>query len=247
MHTHTFHSACSSVDMSPAAIIREAETQGIEYVGITDHIHKGTDPSFLGLLRADINSIETSCKVYLGCEADLPAVGESLVSPYVLANTDFIMVAANHFHHPAVVKPASASREDVARLFLDMFTYAVSLEYVDVIAHPLYVMPGSYNPLAPSLLTEKDLAPAIELAVKNQVAMEISRRALMPEQRPFLVWFYKLCKEAGVKFSIGSDGHRICDVGRTELVEPIVSELGLDDSDIWLPALRTAQHTAKPG
>jgi putative hydrolase len=221
--------------MVPAAAIQAAAEHGIEYLAFTDHIHEYTDLSILDEVREKISSIAAPMKVYIGCEADIMSVGRGLVTSELIKKTDFIMVAANHFVDPAISQPASRDNKDVARHFLEMFTYAVSLENVDVIAHPLFVMPNSYDLLAPSLLTEKELAPAIDLAVKNNIAMEISRRALSKKQMPFLLSFYRLCKEAGLKFSIGSDAHKLSDVGRTIRVEPLINELGLSDEDIWLP------------
>lgn len=235
LHVHTFHSPCGEDEMTPEAIIQAAEKMGIEHIAITDHVHPMSDPAAIVRLREEFNRIETLIRVYIGCEADILSVKESVIGPELIAGTDFIMAAANHFHAPWVSKPLSNSKRDVARHFLDMFTYAAGHEHVDVIAHPLYVMPETYDPLAPAELTEAELLPAIETAARNNVAVEISRRALMPAQMPFLLSFYRLCKEAGLKFAIGNDAHQLKDVGMTHLVEPIVRELGLTDEDIWLP------------
>jgi len=50
-----------------------------------------------------------------------------------------------------------------------------------------------------------------------------------------LLGFYSLCKEAGLRFSIGTDSHRLASVGRTDVLAPIISELKLEDDDIWIP------------
>ena len=221
--------------MIPAAVIQAAAGLGIEHLAFTDHIHDYTDLSILDDVRKEISSIDAPMKVYLGCEADIIAVGKGLVTPELISKTDFVMASANHFADPTISQPVSSDMKDVARHFLEMFTYAVSLKDIDVIAHPFFVVPNSYDILAPSLLTEKELAPAIELAVKNNIAMEISRRALSKKQTPFLLSFYRLCKEAGLKFSIGSDAHSLTDVGKTVRIKPLIDELGLSDKNIWLP------------
>jgi len=221
--------------MTPEAIIQKAENKGIEYLAITDHIHPHTDISFLSLLREEFSRIDTPVKVYIGCEADILSVGESVIGPELIARTDFIMAAANHFPHSWVSKPEEGNKQEIAQHFLNMFRYAVGLEHVDVIAHPLYVMPGTFDPTDPAELTEAELVPAVEIAAKNNVAIEISRRALSPGQTPFLMMFYRLCKEAGIKFAIGSDAHQLSDLAETHLVSPIIKELGLTDADIWTP------------
>lgn len=235
IHVHTRLSPCGQDEMTPGAIIRAAAEQGIEYLGISDHIHPFTDHSILDSVREECRAAPDSIRVFVGCEADIMAVGETVLDTALAAKADFVMVAANHFQDPSVSRPAAGGMRAVARHFLDMFTYAASLELADVIAHPFFVMPDTYDPLAPAAITEDELRPAVELAAKNHIAVEISRRALTPEQKPFLINFYRVCKQAGLMFAIGSDAHRLADVGRTYLVEQLIVELGLKDEDIWLP------------
>jgi histidinol phosphatase-like PHP family hydrolase len=235
LHVHTALSPCGWAEMSLEAIIRAAEEQGIEHLAITDHIHPGTDRAIVAQVGDEIRRVEKSIDVYLGCEVDITAVGAHEVDQDLLQMTDFVIVSANHFQETFVSQPRSAGKTDVALHFLEMFNYAASLEFVDVIAHPLYVMPGTYDPKAPAELSAEDLMPAIRMLKKNNIAVEISRRALAPEQTPFLLSFYRLCKQESVKFSIGSDAHKLADVGRTRLVEPLVTELDLQDDNIWLP------------
>ena len=235
MHVHTALSPCGWSEMSIEAIIRAAEAQGIKHLAITDHIHPGTDRAIVAQVKEELSRAEKSIDVYVGCEADITAVGAHEVDQKLLELTDFVMVSASHFHETFISQPRSASKSDVARHFLEMFSYAASLDFVDVIAHPLYVMPDTYDQRAPAELDTEDLMPAIRMLKKNNIAVEISRRALAPAQTPFLLSFYRLCKQEGVKFSIGSDAHRLADVGRTKLVEPLVTELDLKDDNIWLP------------
>jgi len=235
LHVHTNLSPCSREEMTLQDIIRAAEEQGIEHLAITDHIHPSTDRSIIDHVRGQCNRLNSTMNIYVGCEADVVAVGEVTVDPALADRADFVMVAANHFQDRFISQPPTRKSRDVALHYLEMLRFAASLELADVIAHPLFVVPGTYDPLAPAELTEEDLLPVVELAARNSIAVEISRRALAPEQRPFLLSFYRLCKQAGLKFAIGSDAHQLADVGRTYLVEPLILELGLTDEDIWLP------------
>ena len=235
LHVHSHLSPCGHKDMSPAAIINAAGGQGIDYLGITDHIHPYTDLSILDRLREEVAEVVSPVKVYIGCEADILDVGESMVSEALMSKVDYVMAAANHFHMGHVIRPVIRSKRDAALYFLDMFKYAASLEQVDIIAHPFYVMPGTFDPQTPAELTEEDLLPAIELAARNGIAMEISRKIWASDQIPFFIFFYKLCKRVGLKFAFGSDAHQIIDVGRTRLMKPLVREIGIEDDDIWLP------------
>ena len=70
-----------------------------------------------------------------------------------------------------------------------MFKYACSLEFADVIVHPMTVLIPSYDPTCLDLLKDDDLMEAIELARLNHIAMEISPRALIRDQMHFRMRF----------------------------------------------------------
>ncbi len=235
LHTHTYHSPCGHEEMVVSEILRVAEQEGIEVLAITDHFRSWNDVSMIDQVRSDVAKAAPAMKVLVACEADIVCVGEHSVTPKLREHTDFIMVAANHFAEPTVCQPPARDRKSVAEHIIRMFNYAVSLDFVDIIAHPIYVMPGTFDPLSLAEIAEADFAPAIEMAAKNNIAMEISRRALIPEQTPYLLPFYRMCKEAGLKFSVGSDAHRLMDVGQTRIIEPLINELGITEDDLWLP------------
>jgi histidinol phosphatase-like PHP family hydrolase len=65
--------------------------------------------------------------------------------------------------------------------------------------------------------------------------MEISRRVFWPGQLDFCAPFYRQCKEAGLKFTIGSDAHRLDDVGNILVLQPLIDTLGLAETDFWSP------------
>ena len=80
---------------------------------------------------------------------------------------------------------------------------------------------------------------ARRLAHENGIAMEISRRIYhMPEQFIFAARFYALCKEIGLKFTIGSDAHQLEDIGNVLVLRPFIKEMGLSGADFWMPERR---------
>jgi histidinol phosphatase-like PHP family hydrolase len=237
-HVHTRYSPCAWPEMLPKDIVDRARERGVKYLGLTDHVFGFTDPAILKCVRQDCSPRDGDPEVFFGCEADVMSVGSTTVTPEMIDTLDYIMVAANHFANDwqkMVEMPISNDPEVVGRHFLKMFNYAATLDYADVIVHPFYVMPGSFDVAAIYTLTEKDLIPGIESAAANGIAVEISRRSITPEHIDFLTPFYRLCKEAGVKFSVGSDSHRLEDVGRTDVLTPLIRELGLQDEDFWIP------------
>lgn len=235
-HVHSRLSPCAQGDMRLSNILDACVRTGIEYLGITDHIFSFTDPAIVVEARREITSLATKpIKVFLGCEADVTAVGKHMVTDEMKSTLDFIMVSANHFHAQGVVLPEDDTPRSVARHFLRMFRYACSLDFVDVIAHPLVMMMDMFDPKSLDLIDEVELRDAVSEAKANGIAMEISPRALAKDQMSFRLKFYSLCKELGLKFSIGSDSHRLENVGRTRILGSLIKALGITDDDIWLP------------
>lgn len=230
---------CARDEMRPASILEVSVKKGLRHVGITDHVDVHVGSGFLEKLRAELARLgEERVDVFLGCEADVISVGRHVVTDEMRSTLDFIMLSANHFHDAAIAQPPSNSLEAVGRHFLEMFRYACLLEFADVIAHPLVVFPGTFDSTCLYKIKESDLKEAIDLARANNVAMEISPRSLAPDQLEFRMRFLSMCKEAGIKFSIGSDAHSLENVGNTGVLAPLIEKLGITDGDIWLPDRR---------
>ncbi len=239
-HIHTRLSACALPEMHVRAIVEACAKRGIRWLGLADHVAVGTDTSVLATSRRELAEVRTQLEVFVGCELDILGVGRHLGVDAAIAELDFICVAANHFHDPAVDRPKGDSLEAVGRHFIEMFRYACSLEFADFVAHPLYVYPGTFDPTCLELITDEEIVDCLSIAKQNDIAMEISPRALDPAQLFFRMRFLKMCKQAGLRFAIGSDAHRLEMAGSTEQLAPIVRDLNLTDEDIWLP--RGASH-----
>jgi histidinol phosphatase-like PHP family hydrolase len=236
-HVHTRYSPCAEPEMLPGHIIQAARERGIERLGFSDHVFGFTDTSILAQVRRECPPA-SGVEIFFGCEADVLSVGKTTVTQEMKDTLDYITVSASHFMNVyinRVERPTSNDPEVVGRHYVEMFAYAATLDYADVIAHPFYMMPGTYDVESIYTIKENDLLPGIESAAANGVAMEMSRRAMDPAHTPFMRKFYSLCKEAGIKFAVGSDSHNLGTVGRLDAISPLVEELQLEDKDFWLP------------
>src|SRR3989304_3753148 len=88
-HVHSYLSPCGHPRMSPSAIINAAAKQGIDHLGITDHIHPYTDLSILDRVREEAAEAASPIRTYIGCEADIIAVGKSMVSNALMRKVDY--------------------------------------------------------------------------------------------------------------------------------------------------------------
>ncbi|MDH7601429.1 MAG: PHP domain-containing protein [Armatimonadota bacterium] len=238
LHIHTWRSACARSEMRLAAIVETAAERGLKFVGVTDHVDAYVGPNVLWETEKELTQLRTSVRVFLGCEADILAVGKHVVSDEMKTRLDYIMVSANHFHDPAVSQPIGNSPVEVAKHFLEMFSYACSLGFVDVIAHPLVVFSNTFDTACLDFISDEDIAEAALLARRNGIAMEISPRGFDQEQRAFRIRFLSICKQVGLKFAIGTDAHSLDRIGSTWRLEPLLAEVGITDEDIWLPSSR---------
>ncbi|MFQ3549552.1 MAG: hypothetical protein SNJ70_07355 [Armatimonadota bacterium] len=217
------------------SIIDNCEAKGIRYLGLTDHLSIYTDPSIFQRENRKISNSNSNIKVYLGVEVDILDIGKHAMHEDVLENVDYVIAASNHYWKPEVNSPSDGTLHSIGKHILDMFEYACSLDFADFVAHPMVIMQNMYDSTCLDLLTDKELEKAIRVAVENNTAVEISPRALAPSQRYFLVRFYSICKNMGVKFAIGSDGHNLKDAGRTDILGSLIKEIGIENDDIWLP------------
>lgn len=240
LHIHTFHSPCGKPEMVLADIIHTAVQRGITRLGITDHIYPSTDLGIFDNIRAAAadacSDMENPPEIFFGCEAEVMSPGSSTATPELAKQLDYVMAAATHFQNKGVTDlPTGMGDRATADHYLKMFQYAVSLPWVDTIAHPFFVVPGICPVEALYLLQDSDLLPAIEMAKENNIAMEISRRVFFPGQLEFSVRFYELCEKVGLKFTIGSDAHALEDIGNVRILRPVINTLGLTEKNFWLP------------
>lgn len=236
LHIHTYHSPCGKGEMTPAHIASVAIKGGVERIAITDHFYTFTDRRIFRKIRADLARLELDGKpkVYVGCEVEVMAPGRTAGDASLADELDFVMAGTTHFQNTGITDlPKTDDEQEIGRYYLEMFEYAVSLPWVDVIAHPFYVVPSVCSLRVLKYIPQDRLITALIQARENNVAMEISRRAL--GQLDFSIPFYRLCKEIGLKFTVGSDAHSLDMVGNVWDVEPIITELDLREEDFWMP------------
>jgi len=82
------------------------------------------------------------------------------------------------------------------------------------------------------LWTEDRMRRVIDAAVRNGVAIEINDRYRIPSAA-----FVRLAKQAGAKFSFGTNNGGRNDLGYLEYCLQIQRECGLDWQDMFVPGL----------
>jgi len=248
-HVHTTHSGCGKPDATVEGILQVAEERGLEAIGFTDHLWIGSDPAMFDDVRARVRSYGSTSltvngpalEVYVGCEAQQEDFDRLTIDAALAGRLDFVMVAANHFHLAQVADAPRETLESWAHHVLAMTETTIESGLADIIAHPFYLR-GTGQPLPETIeaMDPSDLSRCLEKAAAHGVAMEINpgHAVIWPEAMAFLLARYR---EYGLKVSLGSDAHRLADVGhasRHEAKAAAIAALGLHPDDRWIPRRR---------
>jgi len=160
-----------------------------------------------------------------------------LFSPAVIAQFDYVFTDGMTFtdHRGQRVRLWVKKEVDVPdkEAFVDLLTKTIvgilRDEPIDIYVNPTYlpeVIANDYD----QLWTPARQTQIIKAAVANGVAIEINNGLRLPKAA-----FIKQAKEAGVKFTFGSNNLN-AKFGRLEYCMEMIKECGLTAGDMWKPA-----------
>ena len=240
LHVHTYRSSCGQPEMTLEAIIPEALDLGFAALALTDHVDLGTavERELLRLNVAEVAQVQAPLQVLVGVEAMMHAPDHLSLPAEWARELDFVMVAANHYHLDCVQQPPTPAAGALAAHCLVMTEAAINCGYCDVIAHPLLckLMPEAMQELAQAY-DRAALRRLLEQAGERQVAMELNPR-LVRQCPDFFAEFITLAQQAGVRFTVGTDAHRLAALAYDEGCASLGSlyRLGLRPQDLLPPA-----------
>jgi histidinol phosphatase-like PHP family hydrolase len=247
LHIHTFFSPCAEPTMSFPAILAAAEKAGVQGIGLTDHPHRPGLARHHRALDAARGGYPGPVRVWIGAELEVTAMGQLVVPPSELPLADYIIAAASHYDivgHP----PVPNLEDPVAwadRLLTDLEN--VSGSGANAVAHPFYAyallraVPGYPTARLDDILEEirpKRVDRLLEMFAKESIALEISPRlCLHLGLESFIESTYRKARQMGVKFTTGSDSHRVSSVGQLGQAEYLVQRLDFGPGDFWSPEM----------
>jgi hypothetical protein len=119
--------------------------------------------------------------------------------------------------------------QDFMEQLVDRIVSIVTEEPVDIYVNPTY-LPAEINYRYDELWTVERMDRVINALVESKVALEINNRNRIPSPA-----FLRRAKEAGVKFTFGTNNGGAGDLGRMDYAIEMVSELGLTPGEMWIP------------
>lgn len=134
---------------------------------------------------------------------------------------------------------------DDEQQFMDMLVGKIESiignEPVDIYVNPTF-LPAKIAADYDRLWTPERMDRVIKVLKNNDVALEINARYKIPS-----IAFLKRAKEAGVKFTFGTNNTSNNDLGRLEYCLKAIHELGLTAGDIFLPRPSKDKKVMKSG
>ena len=112
---------------------------------------------------------------------------------------------------------------------VDRIENIIGKEPIDIYVNATF-LPEEIQNRYDELWTEARMDKVISVLKSNDVAMEISARYKIPSAR-----FIKRAKDAGVKFTFGTNNTSPDDLGRLEYCLDMIEQCNLQPEDIWMP------------
>jgi histidinol phosphatase-like PHP family hydrolase len=119
--------------------------------------------------------------------------------------------------------------QDFMDQLVDRIEQILNTEPVDIYVNPTY-LPGEIDERYDELWTDERMDRVIKALAENQVALEINNKLQLPTPA-----FIIKAKEAGVKFTFGTNNGGRNDMGRMEYAIAMIGECGLAPGDMWMP------------
>ena len=119
-------------------------------------------------------------------------------------------------------------QQDFMERYVDFNVQVISSEPIDIFANPTF-LPEAIASEYDTLWTKERMRKVIDAAVKHGVAIEINSRFRIPS-----LAFVRMAKDAGVKFSFGSNNHGT-DVAKLDYSIKIAKECGLTRQEMFTP------------
>lgn len=240
LHCHT---DMSDGKLTLAQVVEVARSRGVQ-VGIADHVST-RNPEFMVATRDEIEA-------YLGAIEGAPVFrsGEFCwcdtlwrdLPDEVMRRFDY-RIGSNHgFWLPdgSVASPwwetlpAPWDREPqrLMELLAANLCDMVRTMPIQIAAHSTF-MPPAFNALEPDVhawWTEEREDRYVEALAESGVALEISNRYRLPHDR-----LLRKAKEAGVRFSLGSDGHSEKQVAALDWAAETARRICITDAELFVP------------
>jgi len=237
LHVHTWRSSCASPEMTLEMIERTAAPTGLRWIGLSDHIDRHEDNAKPEENRRDLSQRSWEVEFLVGCEATVISPNRMAVTDPVAEELDYVMVSANHYHLSDVENPDPRTPRGYAEHYLEMIEGVLDWGLADIVAHPFLhsKIRRWMDPL--KVLPHYDwdrMESLMEESARKGLAFEI-KPSYPTADPPFFGRLADLCREKGVKFSLGGDSHRPSEIAYPDGFSEELERVGIGEGDLVDP------------
>lgn len=251
LHIHTFLSNCSGdPNQTPANILNYAKRNGLKTVCITDHYWDSAVPLDIPwYANQDFKHVSQSLplpqdkdvRFLFGCEAEMGCDNQLAIPKPRYNDFDFIIVATTHFHLMSGKKWDGVGKSALIDNWIARFDAVLNsdLPFGKVgIAH--LATPHIFKKDRGIYLQILNEIPRSELellfskAAKLNLGIELNGSMLKfkDEEADVVLRMFKIAKNCGCKFYLGSDVHRLKDFDNVNAIfQKTIGLLNLTESD----------------
>lgn len=253
-HIHSELSLCSGdAEQTTARILRYAEENGLTSLCLTDHFWDEAIPGALGefyqkqtvpYIRQALPLPQSErVRFFFGGECDVDRFGHVTVTKETCENMEFIVVATTHLHLGGQAFPHGETRTPAERAVLWVARFDVLLNsglplHKMGVAHltcPLIDNTSRDNYLDTlSRIPTEEMYRLFKKAAAAGLGIELNACDMKyaPEEESTVLRPYRIAKECGCKFYLGSDAHHPQELeGALPYFKKAVDALGLQESD----------------
>jgi histidinol phosphatase-like PHP family hydrolase len=240
LHVHT---TMSDGDLSLERVVELARERGVA-VGIADHVSTRNLDRFVAsgsALESYLDALEAApvfrSAEFCWCDtlwAELPAELHARLDYRIGSNHGFWLPDGSQASLWMETLPPSWAEQphQLMEIMVHNLCDLVRTMPIEIVGHSTLVPPALWRlePEPEAWWTGPREERFIEALLQSGVAVEISNRYRLPHAR-----FLRKAREAGARFSLGSDGHGEAQIARLDWAIEAARQAGIHQTDLFLP------------
>ena len=252
MHTHTNLSLCAWKEATLDLYTEKAKEFGIKKMAITNHLWDSAvegacewyvlqNFEHIAPLKKEIEEKNKSgeVKFFFGAEGEYSyKYRRPAITPSVAEQLEILLVPNSHTHM-VMPKEFIGQKRKHAEFMLDAFTDIVKSDvakYITAIPHPFSAVNCDYSEELFDFITDDEYKRCFDIAAEKGIGIEINPNFIkgktLPESYALpMMRMYRIAKECGCKFTIGTDSHKAADFDAYPLLYIFCSVLDLREND----------------
>lgn len=255
-HIHSYLSSCSNdPEQTPARILRYGEENGYHHICLTDHFWDS--PAVAGAsewyLPQDFAHVTkslplpqgTNTAFHFGCETDMDKTLTVGVARETWEKFEFVIVPTTHMHMRMNV-PREATAAERTRLYVARLDALLDKDLpfqkigVAHLATALVYRGGAWEQVLDGV-DDATFTRLFARVAQKGAGVELNAddfcfETKMPEQQKSVLRVFRLARDAGCKFYLGSDAHHPAALDRAPAIfQSAVERLELTEADKFRP------------